>query len=128
MLQRRPTSVLLHPFCGIINLHNGNDGGMKRGNELAQQSIQYIKGVGEQRAKLFRSLGVETVLDMLYFFPRDYEDRTKILPIVQCREGDMVCIRAQAEVNPKEQRIRRNYSLFRCAVSDRTGDPSCFDF
>ena len=121
MLQRRPTSVLLHPFCGIINLHNGNDGGMKRGNELAQQSIQYIKGVGEQRAKLFRSLGVETVLDMLYFFPRDYEDRTKILPIVQCREGDMVCIRARAEVNPKEQRIRRNYSLFRCAVSDRTG-------
>lgn len=94
---------------------------MKRGNELAEKNIQYIKGVGEQRAKLFRSLGVETVMDMLYFFPRDYEDRTKIVPIAQCREGDTVCIRARAEVNPREQRIRRNYSLFRCAVADRTG-------
>ena len=94
---------------------------MKRGTGLAEKSIQYVKGVGEQRAKLFRSLGVETVWDMLYFFPRDYEDRSKIIPIAQCREGDTVCIRARAEVNPREQRIRRNFSLFRCAVSDATG-------
>ena len=94
---------------------------MKRENALMEKGIQYVKGVGEQRAKLFRSLGVETVFDMLYFFPRDYEDRSQILPIAQCREGDTVCIRAKAEVNPREQRIRRNVSLFRCAVSDATG-------
>lgn len=94
---------------------------MKREENLAKKSIQYVKGVGEQRAKLFRSLGVETVLDMLYFFPRDYEDRSKIIPIAQCREGDTVCIRARAEVNPREQRVRRNFSLFRCAVSDASG-------
>lgn len=94
---------------------------MKRENEQLLQSIQYCKGVGEQRARLFRSLGVETVLDMLCFFPRDYEDRTKIMPISQCREGDTVCIHARAEVNPREQRIKRNHSLFRCAVSDQTG-------
>ncbi len=94
---------------------------MKRENALMEKKIQYIKGVGEQRAKLFRSLGVETVFDMLYFFPRDYEDRSRIVPIAQCREGDTVCIRAKAEVNPREQRIRRNISLFRCAVSDATG-------
>jgi len=94
---------------------------MKREDNLSEKSIQYVKGVGEQRAKLFRSLGVETVLDMLYFFPRDYEDRSRIVSIAQCREGETVCIRARAEVNPREQRIRKNFSMFRCAVSDATG-------
>lgn len=94
---------------------------MKREHELMAQPIQYVKGVGEQRAKAFRSLGIETVRDLLYFFPRDYEDRTGITPLNQCREGETVCVRAWAMVNPQEHRVRRNCSLFRCAVSDQSG-------
>ena len=48
------------------------------GYEFLYQDIQYIKGVGEARAKLFHTLGVHTVFDMLTFFPRDYEDRTAV--------------------------------------------------
>jgi ATP-dependent DNA helicase RecG len=43
--------------------------------------IKYIKGVGEARAEGFRSLGVSTVGELLRFYPRAYEDWSKIVPI-----------------------------------------------
>ncbi|OGS10379.1 MAG: ATP-dependent DNA helicase RecG [Elusimicrobia bacterium RIFOXYA2_FULL_58_8] len=38
-------------------------------------SIQHLKGVGPKRAELFARLGVETVQDLLFYFPRKWEDR-----------------------------------------------------
>ena len=38
-------------------------------------SIQYLKGVGPARAGLFKKLGLETVDDMLFYFPKKWEDR-----------------------------------------------------
>ena len=39
-------------------------------------SVAYVKGVGPKRAELLKKLGVETVYDLLYFFPRTYIDYT----------------------------------------------------
>jgi len=41
-------------------------------------SVQFIKGVGPERAKLLKRLGISTIRDLLYHFPRKYLDRTKI--------------------------------------------------
>ena len=38
-------------------------------------SIQFLKGVGPKRAELFGHLGIETLEDLLYYFPRKWEDR-----------------------------------------------------
>ena len=38
-------------------------------------SIQYLKGIGPRRAELFQKLGLATVDDMLFYFPRKWEDR-----------------------------------------------------
>ena len=83
--------------------------------------IRFIKGVGEERAKLFRTLGVETVSDMLYFFPRDYEDRSVTTTIADCRIGECVCIKAFADCAPREHRIRKGFFLYKFTVSDGTG-------
>lgn len=40
------------------------------------KEVQYIKGVGPSRARMLRSLGVNTVLDLLYLLPRRYLDLT----------------------------------------------------
>ncbi|HSP32823.1 MAG TPA: DEAD/DEAH box helicase, partial [Thermoanaerobaculia bacterium] len=37
--------------------------------------VQFLKGVGEGRAKVLQAAGLETVRDLLYFFPFRYEDR-----------------------------------------------------
>jgi len=50
-------------------------------------SIQYVKGVGPAKKKLLMALGIETVEDILYFFPRRYEDRRNLTPIAQIQVG-----------------------------------------
>lgn len=40
--------------------------------------IQFLKGVGPQFAKKLNKLGVFTILDLLYYFPSRYEDRTHL--------------------------------------------------
>lgn len=57
-------------------------------HDLQDISIQYVKGVGPARKKIFQRLGVESVEDLLYFFPRRYEDRRHLVPISQLKIGD----------------------------------------
>lgn len=40
---------------------------------LFEKDIQFLKGVGEKRAKLFQKLGAPTVGDLLRLYPRAYE-------------------------------------------------------
>jgi len=56
--------------------------------ELRDISVQYLKGVGPGRAKLFANLGVENLEDLLYFFPRRYEDRTHLTPLSELKIGE----------------------------------------
>ena len=43
--------------------------------------IQFLKGIGPAKAKLFEALGIHTIGDLLYHYPRTYEDRTRLAPI-----------------------------------------------
>jgi ATP-dependent DNA helicase RecG len=55
--------------------------------------IQYLKGVGPKRAKIFSKLGINNIGDLLTFFPSYYQDRTQITPISQIiSKADKVCI------------------------------------
>ncbi len=56
-------------------------------------SLRYVKGVGPKRAEAFEKLGVRSLHDLLYFFPRRYEDRSQFTAIdkVQAGETATVC-------------------------------------
>ena len=41
------------------------------------KEIKYIKGVGPARAQLLNKLGIFNLQDLITYFPRDYEDRSK---------------------------------------------------
>lgn len=41
------------------------------------KEIQYVKGVGEARAKTLNNLGIYTLEDLITYYPRNYEDRSK---------------------------------------------------
>lgn len=43
--------------------------------------VQYVKGVGEARARRLKQVGIATVEDLLNYIPRRYLDRSTILPI-----------------------------------------------
>jgi ATP-dependent DNA helicase RecG len=53
-----------------------------------QDEVQYLKGVGPSIAEKLSRLGIRTIWDLLFFFPRDYEDRRKISLLSEAREGE----------------------------------------
>lgn len=88
---------------------------------MENKNIRYLKGVGEKRAELFNKKGIYTVEDLLYFFPRTYEDRTKIKYISDCSAGETVCVSVRVYSPIKEKRIRRNMTIYSMIVSDDSG-------
>ncbi|MDD2210658.1 MAG: ATP-dependent DNA helicase RecG [Candidatus Cloacimonetes bacterium] len=56
--------------------------------------IKYLKGVGEYRARLFASLGIETVEDLMEHFPRTYISRIVNPTLATMQEGEMVSFTA----------------------------------
>ena len=80
--------------------------------------IKYIKGVGEARAVAFRSIGVSTVGELLRFYPRAYEDWSKILPISQCLIGENVCIKGTVMFPVKNERVRGGMLIAKATITD----------
>ena len=85
------------------------------------KEIQYIKGVGPNRAMLLHRLQIETLQDLITYYPRDYEDRGKVTPIAALQDGQEACIEAIAISDLKESRIRKNMCIYKLAVRDLTG-------
>ncbi len=85
------------------------------------KSIRYIKGVGEKRAALFEKKGIKTVEELLYFFPRSHEDRSKIKPIDKCVDGETVCIAATVYQLPLDRYVRRGMLITNMSVMDDSG-------
>ena len=84
-------------------------------------SIQYLKGIGEARAKLFSRLGIRTIRDLLYHLPRTYEDRSQIKNISDLMDGDFVCISGRLADEIKSYRTRSRLSVTQTSISDGTG-------
>ena len=51
--------------------------------------VQYLHRVGAYGAEMLGRLGLRTVVDVLFFFPRDYEDLTQIRTVSQLVEGEL---------------------------------------
>lgn len=54
--------------------------------------VKYIKGVGPNRVKLLNTLDIYTLNDLITYFPRTYEDRSKPKNICECINGEEALI------------------------------------
>jgi len=54
---------------------------INKSSNLLETPVQYLKGVGPRRAKVFESIEIKTLKDLIYYFPRKYLDRTSIQTI-----------------------------------------------
>jgi len=52
-------------------------------NSFLKSPVQFIPGVGPKRAEVFEKLGINTILDLLYYFPRRYLDRSTVKKIAE---------------------------------------------
>ena len=80
------------------------------------QSIRIFQGIGEKRLLAFHRLGIDTVFDLITYFPRRYEDRSIIKPISQVQDGETVCVETIIASDPTLARIRRGLEIVTCGV------------
>ena len=79
-----------------------------------------IKGLGKVAADKFRKLGVRTLYDLLYFFPRAYEDRTNSKDIGNVLADEFAVVKGTV-VSLKNQYIKAGRIMFRAMLGDNTG-------
>lgn len=84
------------------------------------KDVKYIKGVGPSRVQLLNKLGIFTLKDLITYYPRTYEDRSKPKAITECVNGDEVLIEAIACGRVSEVRLKGK-TMQRLLVRDETG-------
>ena len=57
-----------------------------------EKDVKYVKGVGPNRVLLLNKLGIFTLKDLISYYPRTYEDRSKPKDIIECVDGEEALI------------------------------------
>ncbi len=78
-------------------------------DEVLNQSVSTIAGIGPQKKEDLRAFGIETVRDLLEYFPFRYED-VSIKDITQMKDGEKVTIKGVVYSEPSVQWLPRKKS------------------
>lgn len=57
-----------------------------------QESIRNLKGIGEKTEKLFHILGIDTIQDLLDYYPREYEQYRIPVSVSMVRAGKKIAV------------------------------------
>lgn len=90
--------------------------------ELTLQSpLTDLPGVGKVRAEAFARLGVFCVRDLLYHFPRAYENRGDIRPVSSATDGASHALLLIVGTEPRTARLRRGMNITKFQAFDESG-------
>lgn len=87
---------------------------------MNQQPIESLKGIGEKTGALFRKLGVETVEELLHYYPRGYDAYEPPVPVGQVKEGGVLAVSGTLLKSADVRRFR-NLQVVTATVKDATG-------
>jgi ATP-dependent DNA helicase RecG len=80
--------------------------------------LVYVKGIGPARAAMLQSRGLETVEDLVHYFPFRYEDRSNLKTIGQLAPGELATVIAEVKSSKVSGFRRRNLGLFEAEFTD----------
>ena len=84
-----------------------------------EKDVKFVKGVGPNRVQLLNKLGIFTLKDLITYYPRTYEDRSKPQYLCDCEDGEEVLI--EGVVCSKINNIRlKGKTMQRLLVRDET--------
>ena len=86
------------------------------------KNIQYIKGVGPARVKLLNKLGIYTLNDIINYYPRTYEDRSKTKKLSDVYDGEEILIIAKVITKLVVRKIRKGLTIYKVIVSDNSNN------
>jgi len=99
----------------------------RRKNKQAKQTapnpkspVTSVKGVSSALARKLQRLGVHTVEDLIYLFPRRYDDFSNLKTINQLQYGEEITIIGVVQ-EIKNQKTRKGLDITKAIISDGTG-------
>jgi len=78
-------------------------------------------GIGPARGAKLAKLGLGTAEDLLGYFPRDYEDLTRLYSVADAPAEGKVCVQALVTERPRLSHIRKGMDLVQVKTADHTG-------
>ncbi len=94
---------------------------MDKLNDLSKYPISSIHGVGKVKAQAYNRLGVESVRDLIYFFPRAYENRSHISLLCETTPDIKSATVLTVATSPRVHLIRKGMSLLKFRAFDESG-------
>ncbi|MBN2024213.1 MAG: ATP-dependent DNA helicase RecG [Pirellulales bacterium] len=69
----------------------------KSAADVLAAPVQFLPGVGPRRAETLARLGLHTAADVLFLFPRSYQDFSRLRSVSQLVEGDLQTVTGTVE-------------------------------
>ena len=88
---------------------------------MINEDIQYLKGVGPNRALKLQKINIFTIEDLLNYFPVKYEDRRRVKPINEIQEQGKYLIKVKLFEKPKQSRLKKNMTMIKAICKDDSG-------
>ena len=82
--------------------------------------VTAIKSIGPEKSRKLSRLGILTVKDLIEHFPRDYEDRSQVVPISEIKLNEENTFRGRVRGIPEDMRVK-NLRIVRARIEDSTG-------
>ena len=90
------------------------------GRDGLEASVTVLHGVGPRQAQRLALLGVQTIRDLLYLFPRRYDDLSHLKPINRLEYGEETTVIARVKQAHAYQ-TRSGRPIFKAILSDGSG-------
>lgn len=83
--------------------------------------VRYIHGIGEARGRALAKLNIRTLGDLISYFPRKYDDRTRAKHIAELLPEEEACVTAIVASAPTLSHVRKGLDLVKLRAVDETG-------
>ena len=83
--------------------------------------IQYLKGIGPKKAEQMARLGIYRIYDLLTYYPRAYEDQSRLTPISDLQAGEKATVTGTVMSTRERVAGKRRLRILTALIGDGTG-------
>ncbi len=94
---------------------------MKDFQKELKADVSSLKGIGPKKAIKLQKIGIRSISDFIFYFPRDYEDRRYVKNISEVNDGEIAFLRCRADLIVKGKNRYGKKNTLRLLATDDTG-------
>ncbi len=87
----------------------------------AESSVSILSGVGPVRVKALAAMGIHTLRDLIYHFPRAYEERFRVVPLSMGLDDEKHAFLLTVASAPHNVLVKRGMQLTKFRAYDESG-------